>query len=142
MFPVKAMPLLQLSLAVLGLSQNRLCFLHSKEPMTEQPIVPVPFLLACHPNIEKDEKNPTLLYFAFHHCPHISSKGAFPQQIITSFPRLTTQFTYWINLYLPPKKIISCRENIGASPPQKSFNFRRYFQSPDLFPPFSIFLCL
>ena len=63
MFPVTATPLLLLSLAMIGLSQNRLCFLHSKEPMTEQPIVPVPFLLACHPNIEKDEKNPALHYY-------------------------------------------------------------------------------
>ena len=103
--------------------------------------------VSLSPNIKKDEKNPALhyctsLYSTFHHCPHILSKGAFPQHISTIFPHLSTQFTYLINLYLPPKKIISCRENIGASPPQKSFNFRRYFQSPDLFPPFSIFLCL
>ena len=75
----------------------------------------------------------TILHSAFHHCPHISSKGAFPRQMSTSFPRLSTQFTCWINLYLPPKKIISCRENIGASPPQKRFNFRRHFQAQILF---------
>ena len=62
MFPVTTMPLLQLSLAMLGLSQNRLCFLHSKEPMTEQPTVPVPSLLACQPKIKKDEKYPALHY--------------------------------------------------------------------------------
>ena len=67
------MPLLQLSLAVLGLSQNRLCFLHSKEPMTEQFIVPVPSLLDCHPNIKKDEKN-----HALHYCTSLLCLSSLP----------------------------------------------------------------
>ena len=139
MFPVTATPLLLLSLAMIGLSQNRLCFLHSKEPMIEQPTIPVPSLF-CQlvTQISKKMKKilhfiTTLLHSTFHHCPHISSKGAFPHQMSTSFTRLSTQFTCWINLYLPPKKIISCKENIGASSPQKHFNFRRYFQAQILF---------
>ena len=91
------MPLLQLSLAVLGLSQNRLCFLHSKEPMTEQSIVPVPSLLDCHPNIKKDEKNDALHYCTSLFClsslpTHFEQRGIptvdehkFPSSIYTIY---------------------------------------------------------
>ena len=146
MFPVTSMPLPLLPLVVVGLSQNKLCSLHSKEPMTEQPTVPDPSLLVCHPNIERDEKNPGLhcctfvLFFTIAHT--FRAKGhSHNRWAQVSLFCLHNSLLGSICIFLQ-KRLSLVGRMLEQALHKKSFNFRRYFQSPNLIPPFSILLCL
>ena len=146
MFPVTPTPLPLLPLLMVGLSQYRLCSLHSKEPMTEQPTVLVPSLLVCHPNIERDEKNPGLhcCTFALYLSPSPTrfEQGGIPTTDEHKFPSFVYTIHTFDQFVSSPEKDYLLQGECWSKPSIKSFNFRRYFQTPNLIPPFSILLCL
>ena len=146
MSPKLPKPLPVFPLAVLEFSQNRTCFLHSKLPKTELPIVLVPFQSAFLPSHRTDERNPGL-----HCCISALSPSPMPKHLQRKDIPIQGEHKFLVvvditSIHGPPVFSVGGRlSRIGRILEQalhvyKSLNLWGHIHFPYHFPPSSVFL--
>ena len=72
--------------------------------------------------------------FASNMGPSVPSKRTFPKDVACCLILLSTNATFRVDLYFPPSKIDSGREDVRASMPNEVLNFRGSIKGPNLVP--------
>nr|POE81910.1 hypothetical protein CFP56_08233 [Quercus suber] len=72
--------------------------------------------------------------------PSASSKRTLPKDVACCLILLSTKATFRVNLYFPPSKIDSGKEDVRASPPNEVPNFWGSIKGPNLVPQ-TLILC-